>query len=464
MSLTLKTLRENLGLTQPEIAKKIPVDVNTYASWEHGHHKPYLRHRQRLAEIFDMTVAEINSLFDGDVSHSCDIIEVPENIQTYRLEHLDLRLLGIVDAGTYKNQCEQLALILEEYDAMTQPNNAVYQVTRREAVKKLATFPFFYPPLCLAKQTTTIPISQYDLFLKECGASLAACEELSRIGDAMDISIAFECVSRYLIELDAITHHSSRSRQQALELAAYCAILKTNLGWHRGGNGAAVFFAQDAVTRSDSSGIIGLRLSARSKLAWAYLYGNQREAALKTAREARYLFEAYKGSLPVGIRGGVYSTLSVMQAKNDLDPDTALKRAIELGPDSEVRYLLEFTEVEMLKEQGQTLGYAGKTGEAIKVYTQMVDPETLQPTAHFQEKITEDYRLLVIEGMARVSLEGEARNRENAIRYWKATIEGAKGLDSDSKYERALSIYDVMKVVFSGEKEILNLRDHFKQR
>lgn len=67
---------------------------------------------------------------------------------------------------------------------------------------------------------------------------------------------------------------------------------------------------------------------------------DQRELALETARDARDLLEKCKDPLPICVRGGTYSTLSVMQARNYQSPDMARKKASEQGPDSEVQYLL----------------------------------------------------------------------------------------------------------------------------
>ena len=82
---------------------------------------------------------------------------------------------------------------------------------------------------------------------------------------------------------------------------------------------------------------------------------------------------------------------------------------------------------------------------------------------HFQGTLTKDLRLLVIEGITRASLEGEARNMENTIHSWKAAIEGAKRMKGEAKYMRAIALYDDMKKAFPGEKQIHDLHDHFRR-
>src|SRR5262249_13512520 len=148
------------------------------------------------------------------------------------------------------------------------------------------------------------------------------------------------CACRYLRELKGICNSSLQYRQQALELAAHCALLKTSLGWDCCGDAATLLFAGDAVSLALESGNICLLLSAYSKRACAYLMEDQRALALTTARDARDVLEKHKERLPINIRGGTYSNLAIMQARNKLNPDTALKKAIEQGPDDEGRYLL----------------------------------------------------------------------------------------------------------------------------
>src|SRR5215469_9937513 len=239
----LKRARENVGLTQDDIAKALRIGVKTYSGWECGDHIPYLRHRRELAPIFKMSIEQVNALF-GDAGPSSDNDATPSGIiglkdasydskwMKQSLEDdLGQRLLGIVDAGTYADQCKEFTLIIEQFDAMHTKDNEIYLMTRRQAVRNLAAFPFA-PPINLKKRDRVAP-SDYELFLKECGASLTACSELAKSSNPDDLTFAFQCVSRYLVELKVIGNSSSRYRQQALELAAVCAIGKKTLGWGR---------------------------------------------------------------------------------------------------------------------------------------------------------------------------------------------------------------------------------------
>jgi DNA-binding XRE family transcriptional regulator/tetratricopeptide (TPR) repeat protein len=457
----LKDARENIGLTQSEMAKAVGVETTTYYGWEHGDHLPYLRHRVRLARVFNISMAELRTILYGDETPSSGIMTIddPKRVKAYITKQFRLRLLGIVDGGTYEDQCEAFALIVEEFDAMNIPEDLSYQRTRRQAITDLAVLPFV-APLGLAERADPLLSSQYELFLKECGASLAACEELTLSSEAEDRFLAFECVSRYLVELRAIAKSSSRYRMQALELATRCAIQKTILGAGCVNDAGALVFAQEAVELAAESGNVCLQLSASSKLAWAYLWTNKRRLALQTATNAGDLLKRYKEPLPACIRGGTHSTLSVMQAKNGLPYDTALKKAGEQDPGFRILYGMEFTTDTIPIERGKAYLYAGKTDEAMKSFAEVVDLDTLETTKPFRGVLTEAWRIQTVLDMSRAVLEGPAKDMRDAIRYWKAAIEGAKRLKSEGFYDGALETHDQMKVAFPGEKEVRDLLDH----
>ena len=130
-----------------------------------------------------------------------------------------------------------------------------------------------------------------------------------------------------------------------------------------------------------------------------------------------------------------------------------------------IKYSMEWTldAVRMLIDQGKTLYYAGNYGEALEAYAQLVDPKTLVAAEPFKETLTETWRMDTILQMALASMNGAARDKGNAIRYWKEAIEGAKTMKCEFVYIGALSAYDDMKKAFPGEKEVYNLHDHFRR-
>jgi DNA-binding XRE family transcriptional regulator len=57
--LTLKELRESRAYTQTEVAAACQVAVNTVSNWERGFSEPRLPQIRRLAELFKVTIAEV---------------------------------------------------------------------------------------------------------------------------------------------------------------------------------------------------------------------------------------------------------------------------------------------------------------------------------------------------------------------------------------------------------------------
>lgn len=437
----------------------------TYQRWERGSATPYPRHKRRLCEIFAARMEELG-LGEEKSALSCRPLRNDAgniaSVKRFMHSDLQIRLSGIVNTPTYTKQQEMFLQVMNEFDAMN-TNNPNYRISRREALAHLAILPFV-SPLNLLEKSNGISSSHHELFLRQCGASLTACEAVSHgsESEASDFLLAFQCVSRYLGELQTIIASSSRYRKQAIELAAHGAILKTMLGWRCAGDAAALSFAHDAVPLACESGDRCLQLSAYSKLSWAYLYDQRPDAALKTAREARDILEQHKGKLPSCIRGGTYSTLAVMQARNHQSPDTALKKAVEQDPGNDIIAHMEFTQSITYLEQGDTLSFAGKPVEALQSYAHIVDPDTLAVTAPFQKTFTERGRWDTILSMSRAALKGEARDLEKAVCYWEATMEGAKRLKNESLFSGALTTYDMMELAFPGERSITNLLDLIK--
>ena len=54
-------------------------------------------------------------------------------------------------------------------------------------------------------------------------------------------------------------------------------------------------------------------------------------------------------------------------------------------------------------------------------------------------------------------LGGKDRDMEEAIHYWKAAIQGARAMQSEHFFDEAVTIYNVMKYVWHGERRIEEL-------
>ncbi len=257
--------------------------------------------------------------------------------------------LAFKEHPTRDDKRDAIRQAIKEFDTMN-TSDKNYQITRREALCSLGTLPLI--TFGLTTPGKAVQPAQYGTILAQCTASLEACWQLTNGSDASGLTLAFKCVSKYLPILESIARNASQYRQEALDLAAQYALLKTILGWHCAGLTETLQYAKDAVALCKATGDILLQLSSYSKLAWAYLYVKKYGAALATAQEAQFLLEQSATSLPSGIQGGTYSTLALMQANNGKQPDAALGKATEVDPGNECHAFMEFTRSDLPNRSG----------------------------------------------------------------------------------------------------------------
>ena len=59
MKNTIKTLRDNLGMTQDQLAQKLDVTQGAVAQWEAGLSKPEIGRLPKLAKVLGVTVDDL---------------------------------------------------------------------------------------------------------------------------------------------------------------------------------------------------------------------------------------------------------------------------------------------------------------------------------------------------------------------------------------------------------------------
>lgn len=62
MSLSLKAVRVNAGLTQEEACKKIGISKSTLISYEKGKTKPTIELAKKMSEVYEMPIENISFL------------------------------------------------------------------------------------------------------------------------------------------------------------------------------------------------------------------------------------------------------------------------------------------------------------------------------------------------------------------------------------------------------------------
>jgi transcriptional regulator with XRE-family HTH domain len=55
----LRELREQIGLSQSDVAKLVGTTVQTVSRWENGHDRPTMAHRRKLARLYRVDVEQL---------------------------------------------------------------------------------------------------------------------------------------------------------------------------------------------------------------------------------------------------------------------------------------------------------------------------------------------------------------------------------------------------------------------
>lgn len=69
----LKNLRKKVGLTQVDVARKLGISQQAYASWERGVKKPTQENLVKIAKIFNVS---LDSLLDNEVEQEDELANV----------------------------------------------------------------------------------------------------------------------------------------------------------------------------------------------------------------------------------------------------------------------------------------------------------------------------------------------------------------------------------------------------
>lgn len=470
--------RLHLQMSQAEVAEHMGVEVATYQRWEWGKRRPQPRHMRELCAFFDIQPIgdgkhagledelvpspedELSAnLFPASAGGYLADLDRERDIPILQATRLITKLWPLVRSPSVSSEAKRTAIrqAMEDYDRMNCGKKNT-QLTRREAMRRLATLPLV--TLGLAIPSMEVAPSRYGEVLAHSPAGLEACWDLYERGGASELLLGFQCAAHYQEVLEGIGKLSSLYRVEALHMAAQYALLKTIFGWHCAESPATIQYAQDALTLSTEAGDLTLQLSAYTKLAWVHLYGGRDRQALVAAEAGHALLERFEWqpqgkALPVSIRGGVYSTLAMMLTRNAQPSGLALAKAMERDPGTEVHAYLDFTRTSMLLEGGYTLYYQNKHQQAREMLEKRVDPETLAPRMPL---VTEAGRIETVNLLALLSMEATNRDLERAIYYWQAVVNGAKVLRSEYLFAQAATTYEHLAVVWSDEVRVRELR------
>lgn len=248
----LKVARLRMNLSQEEVAERLQIDAETYRRWEGGKTQPRPYNKRQLYTLLQI---ESSAEEDAQTGHPTRTLrkeemgdETCEEAQTFISQDLTQHLQSIAFLP-YQNHHElrnRIAQIIKDFDTMN-ADNKNYQTTRRDALRRVATFPLLM--LGLSNPAKILSSVQHSAIVANCATSVEACWELfKRSNDASDYKLVFQCASKYMAVLQTIAKESSQYRKQALDLATRYALLKTYVGWSCVGPTETIQYAKDAVT------------------------------------------------------------------------------------------------------------------------------------------------------------------------------------------------------------------------
>jgi hypothetical protein len=300
--------------------------------------------------------------------------------------------------------------------------------------------------------------------LTHCAAGITACGYLSK-GQHEDMAFAFSALSAYFPSLRALTKESSLHRQEAANLISQCLQLKAILAYHLESSRQAISYAKQAVSYARESGNRALWVMALRQLSSAYYYDSRHPEALLAAQEAQALMEqAQEPVVPLAIQSWVYSGLARSQARHGGEPQailTSLGKTYETfsSLNENVPGFLDHNQANLILQGGLAHSFRGQQQEALDAFAQIIDLND----NHFHAKLPASRRTHIETvnhaALASLKLPKERKDLERSVTLWKAGIQGAVALRSEQRFKEALSAYEIMDALWSGDKRIMELRD-----
>jgi tetratricopeptide (TPR) repeat protein len=331
-------------------------------------------------------------------------------------------------------------------------------LSRREAVRFLAMVPVALYKLSAFGASSSHPVE--DILIK-CAAGITACEQLGK-GLAEDITIAFSSLSAYLPTLTAIVKESSAHRKEAARQVAQCLFLKATLSLHKEGPKRAAMYMEQAARFGKESQDLPLQLGILKRLAWIYACDKQRNLALEKVLEAQHLLKKAKTPVSPLVKCRLLCGVAKFQALNGRDDDAfvALSDAHNAYPgdkknDSHADYRADYNFSTLMMDDGLTYYHAGQYTQAFASFSQVIDPDTLLSKT---EPSSERVRCEIINYATLASLKLPQKDMPRSINLWKTGIQSAIALQSEQRFAEAMSAYDIMEAVWTGERRITELR------
>ena len=302
--------------------------------------------------------------------------------------------------------------------------------------------------------------------LSHCAGGITACEYLAK-GQHEDIALSYSILTTYLTALKQIVDHSSLHRKEAARLAAQSLMIKATLTLHREGPKRGISFGKQAVIYSKESGDTALMAAVMKRLAWMYACDNQEKQALETVLQAKSSLLKQQKTQPIHptIESSISGGIAKYQARNGQDEDAlaALREAYETfsvpgssGDEVTSSFYDDFNYAWLITESGLTHYHLEQYEKALDTFAEAIDPSTLAPKVPISSMRA---RIEIINHQTLASLKRHTKDREFSIHLWTAGIKGAIALRSEQRFSEALESLSIMQALWSGDKQIRELRE-----
>jgi transcriptional regulator with XRE-family HTH domain/tetratricopeptide (TPR) repeat protein len=448
----LKAARKKKGWSQRKAAEAVEVDENTWQRWEAGQQEPRGYNLRQVFDVFGLKMEELGLIDEIEahvqvVSDRGDVAPEDDVLFAFRKQDLTLCLMGIVWRWPRRNtQYNELQALLtrtiEEHITLNQD----HIISRRDALRRLASLPIEYYGLSAFRVT----------LLTHCAAGITACWYLRK---GKELAFAAQSVASYVPTLKAIAESSTlEHRKAAADLLAQCSLLQSLLANRFSDSTASLNHAKQAEKYSEAAENIVLQILAVRAQASAHDFAQRWEQALTTAKRAKLLLEANKGtSIPPLVASQVYASLGNYQGhtgqKQDVLYSLGLARARFFAhpSDEPAPAWVPVDQGVLLLNDGLARFHLGLYKDARDSFEQVVATSATSVTARVEA--------LVNQVMAEVSRDDQPRDMDYCITHWKQGIQGATSLQSEELFDEAVTAFTAMRAAWPAESRIKELRE-----
>jgi len=443
----LAQLRAKKHWSLQHAAVLLEVDITTLNRWEHGKASPRQYNIEKLCEVYGCSEGELGLLHEMstvEVPVAPPLFDITNESQSFLANDLTMRLLPLAFVPlSYQNTQREVTKLLEEHTMNSDP------ITRREAVRRLATL-----PIAMLKLNALTPTLGHppEAVLTQCTTGIIACWHLRK---GKELHLASSAVSAYIPTLKEIVTTSTQHRKNAADLLVQCYLLKSTLMRHVESSNDAIACARLAETYSEVAEDPVLQVLSIRTLASTHYYANHWGPALRAAEKAEYVQGKAKGIPPI-VKSYVYAGLATYQAQHgQREALTSLKHAhtafFAQTVDNDTPIWIDHNLANLLLNDGTTHFHLGMFKKALDSFDQVKSTPTRSTLIGVEAVISQV--------LAEVSRDDEPRDMDFCIILWQQGMKEALALQSEQRFIEAVQAYTAMRAAWPGEARINALRE-----